>query len=327
MKQAGKQKEFILGVSANLDPAGSVHMQTFVRAVNMAWEHLASDLANPVKLVWQNDHATYEGGKKAAGLLKEAGADLVVGHYASSAAKGALPVYEAAGIPVLLPAASADALTRDFKNAFRVCRNDSSLAHFIFQFISGLGRYRKISILHDHSIHGSSLSAILVERFSFAYQIVEFDARPDAVIYVGSFKNSIAFLESFRMHNKDCPVYFTDDVVSSDIIRETKHRDNIYIFGHAPGWEYPTAEQINKEYKRVYADFPAVYFLETYAAIQIALYCFKNPLFENAKTSILANTEWNTVLGEMSFVEGETNNTRFSLWTVHGAMLLPLHKN
>jgi hypothetical protein len=114
------RKRFKIGVSANLIPGISVHTDTFIRAITMGVASVDSFRQNKFELVWANDHSSFSGGDRAALKLVESRVELVVGHYASSAAKGALPHYAKANVPVLLPAATADCLTGSFENAFRL---------------------------------------------------------------------------------------------------------------------------------------------------------------------------------------------------------------
>ena len=307
---------FHIGVSARLN--GSVHSPTFKRAIEMAMnDHPAY---NP-ELIWANDQASLEGGFNAATQLRTSEVALVIGHYASAAARGALPVYREAGIPLLLPAATADGLTKDFSNAFRLCSSDTKLANYMYRYLFPRYRDGKIAILEDGSVHGHCLSGILRSWFA-GMATPNIEADTTAIIFTGSYANSIQFVEQCRREGCSLPVYLTDDVVHTDIINDLwEAAGEIFIFGYAAASSYPSAKAVTERYHALYGSYPQTYFLQTYAAMQIAFACSVERGFGRAKIDRLTTGTWETVLGETNFVNQECQKEMFSLWkasTAHG---------
>lgn len=310
------QKDIRIGAAAFISPNGSVHCNTFVNAVNLAAKHFRNMHKRTVRLLWENDEASYEGGKKAAGSLVRKNIDACVGHYASAAASGALPVYRQSRIPVFLPAATADNLTVDFDTAFRLCRTDSDLARYTCNMITHICQPANVLVEHDQSLHGRSLSLLIQSLLAVSGQLAHDHESPSAIVFVGSYQNSIRFLHRCREKYPDCTIFFTDDAVHTDIEKDAKEwKNNLYIAGYAPADWYPGADMLTSEYYNTMNVYPSTYFLETYAAMQIALSCCNAPGNKN-KLEMIAATGWNTVLGEVRFANRENNCCRFAIWRI-----------
>lgn len=266
------------------------------------------------ELIWVDDRASPEGGFAAAEQLRNSEAALVVGHYASAAARGALPVYREAGIPLLLPAATADSLTADFGNAFRLCGSDTQLAKYIYRCLAPRHQHGKISILNDGSVHGRGLSGTIRSYFGAAAD-QRIREETEAILFSGSYANSLQFVQQSRNEGCHLPVYLTDDAVHTDIVRDLgEWPGDIFIFGYAPASRYPFAKTVTDRYYALYNSYPQTYFTETYAAMQIALACSVERGFRRAKIDHLAAGTWETVLGETNFINQECRKEMFSLW-------------
>lgn len=313
-----KEKKYRIGIVANLTPNGSVHRQTFIRAVNAAAEDLHFAAQN-ISLVWENDHASEQGGREASRALVKKGVDIVVGHYASGAARGALPQYEKKHIPLLLPAATADALTTGFHSALRICAKDSELALFI---ISELKK-KKIDTLyieHDNSVHGQSLAGDLVSRLSREKKFSLHRNLQDAehVIYVGTFNNSIAFAQKLQhAPGKVKNIFFTDDLAHKNLAEQLSGLTlKIYVFGADANPDNKSAVECIKRYEQQWKAKPDTYYLETYAAMQVAAQLIKKAdIYSLLETAY--QHRWNTVLGSFRFTpEGENKMKHYALWVL-----------
>lgn len=314
---------FSIGVSAYLTPGGSVHREGFVQAVNMAIEKHADDPEMGSRLLWEDDGASFAGGGLAAQHLVKRRASVVIGHYATAAAAGALPVYREAGIPLLLPASTADLLTVDFENAFRLCRRDHDLAEYICNITHYLSGSTHVAVVHDESIHGRCLSGALEKSLAARNRLGNLATRYDAVVFAGTYGSSIDFLHEYQSRRPFCPLYFTDDAVHEDIAVHVRgFEQELYIAGYAPAYWYTGAQQVIDDYRRCTGTYPPTYFLETYAAVQIALAC--RAVVKNRLAEVLSGREWPTVLGNIRFVHGESNCSRFACWQVGQEGLQPL---
>jgi len=284
--------------------------------VNAAAEDLDFASKN-IELIWENDQANEPGGKESSKILVKKKVDCVVGHFASGAARGALPQYEKKNIPLLLPAATADSLATGFHSALRICAKDSDLALFI---ISELKKKKifALYIEHDDSVHGQSLAGDLVSRLSREKKFSIHRNIQDAehVIYVGTYLNSIDF--AIRLQHapgKVKNIFFTDDLAHKDLAEKLSQVAlKIYVFGADPNPDNKNAVACIKKYEKKWKAKPNTYYLETYAALQVA-----DQMIKKAGTDSLLKTahqhKWDTVLGSFRFTpDGENKMKHYALW-------------
>ncbi len=321
-----KKKIYKAGIVADLSPNGSIHQQTFLRAMEMAGKKMDLSAAG-IDLVWENDKATYEGGQASSKILVKKKADIVLGHFASAAAKGALPSYEEKGIPLLLPAATADSLTTDFQSAFRICSRDSFLVKFMVNCLRKKG-VQTVFVDHDGSIHGKALSGNIINSLkrSRSVRLASHEADAADIIFVGSYTNSIAFAQKLKAGGGGQCLYFTDDVVHADLGKAIgKAANKIYVFGYDDYRDRPSAASCIADYHKRWKQYPNTYYLETYAAVQV-LYQAVEKLRETGGSnlgSILCQYRWDTVVGKFRFgIAGESKVNNFALWVLQGKKLV-----
>lgn len=306
-----------IGVVADLSENGSIHQTTFMRAISSAYNCLVKSNI-PIQLIWENDFATFEGGKLSAQKLVDEKVDCIIGHYASSAAFGALSVYEKTEIPVFLPAATADFLTTDFRNSFRLCNNDSSLVKKILTILQE-DELQKVFIENDNSLHGQLVSKLIIEEFKTKKIIVVEDLfNADGVVFVGSYSNSVLYLKELdRKLVNQTRIYFTDDVVHSKLPFDTMNsRHLITVIGYKQLLK--SSEKlvsVGNHYKQEWGQLPGTYYMETYASMEIAFQLLTK--FSTNLTENLFLEKWSTVIGEIVFdSHGESGIDRFSKWLI-----------
>ncbi|WP_218278153.1 ABC transporter substrate-binding protein, partial [Pseudomonas sp. HMWF006] len=100
-------------------PVGIVGPLTGPRAAYGEWLRRAAQ-GSALPLVWADDAADPVAAVDAAHRLLAAGAEVVIGHFNSECARAAGALYRAAGVPLLLPAATAADLCQSV-GAFRLC--------------------------------------------------------------------------------------------------------------------------------------------------------------------------------------------------------------
>ena len=310
-----------IGISADLSPNGSIHQDTFIRAVKMAEENLKLK-EKGFELIWENDFATVDGGRTAATNLSNKKVHAVVGHYASSAAKNALQIY-ANRIPVFLPAATADELTLDFKNAYWICGKDSDLATYIENDFLNKESH-KLYIGHDNSTHGIALSSLIIEKLEVLTNISLSNTIEQAnkIIYVGNYNSSILFIEEHELKSID-EIFFTDDLVRPELPKKLNNIDQkVVVFGYEHASQCKTAARINNQYYKKWTDYPLTYFLETYAALEIVVQLFSNQNDSNWD-HVLKENIWKTCIGDVLFdTHGDANFKRFAKWSIENTQLV-----
>lgn len=88
------------------------------------------------RLVFDDDAADPVAAREAARRLISANVEVVVGHYNSDAAAAAGPLYRAAGIPLLLPAATRDGLAHEI-GALRLCATEADQVSALAATLAG----------------------------------------------------------------------------------------------------------------------------------------------------------------------------------------------
>lgn len=279
-----------LALVACLDEARSVHSITFKRAI-MLWQQYQRQHGAPaLPIVCYDDSADAAMAARVAPRIVAAGALAVVGHFASSAAAAAAPVYAQAGLPLLLPAATARALTRH-ASTYRVCDHDDAYVAALQAWCAGrrlhIGR-----VVHDGSVHGDSIArAVQVVQGTAATARSGWDS---AVLFSGSCRSAINFLAEHDA--QEGPLILTDDAHAGEIVAPAlAHGGDVVVFALAPAPVGSVAGFLSAAHEEQFCAPPGTYFWETIAAIEIAL---------ASAGKGLARQTWQTVLGPLQFDAG-----------------------
>lgn len=307
-------KTITIAAAANLDKAKSVHSATFQSAVLFAVELAQRQHHVNVELFWVNDAATPEGGLKAAQIIVGSEAKAVVGHFASGAAFAAAPIYEAAKLPLLLPAATAHGLTQ-FRGVYRLCDPDSEYCMWVAKWISARP-IRKICISTDGSTHGESvrreLSAALHPDC-----LCESPANADALLFSGMFDASVAFVRERLDVGEQRWILLTDDAQSNRLATGLLSGvSNVLIMGFRTSAPTAAGKQIAEDYAERHGEQPGIYFFETVAAMQVAAAWLCDGV---------QHVPVQTVLGRVMFGDdGESYPRRFACFAVADGRLVEM---
>ncbi|MEZ5841975.1 MAG: hypothetical protein R3D02_16640 [Hyphomicrobiales bacterium] len=279
---------------ACLDPARSVHTPTFIRAVEIARDLVAGPA---FELRFFDDRAEAGVAAKVSGEIAALLPRAVVGHFASAAAAAAIPAYEAAGIPLLLPAATMARLT-EHGNVIRVCDSDDDYADWLTGELAG--RRFIVERLHsDGSAHGESVVAALGRR-----QHGLGGSGTRATVFSGSYRASVDFASGFSGGT----LVLTDDADAASLAGDLAaagvnlSRTAVLVAALRPRPSGLRAAAIAEEYRRRHQSMPGCYFWETIAAIEIAC----DPSFPTGP-------RFETVLGALSPGRRECRPGSFSL--------------
>ena len=324
-----------LGVSANLDDGGSIHRATFERAVRMA----AADAGRSADdFIWESDRANPEGGARASRRLVEAGVGAVVGHYASGAAWAALPAYREAGIAMLLPAATADELVTPDGVAFRFCPPDRELAAAIADDLRGAHAAASLALRSDGSVHGDAVTKLLAAEAARRGIAVLDDtagvagaAGAEALFFAGLFGPSAAFVRERRAAGDRRPILLADDALHAALPGEVgSDAGNVTVYGFATpegtAEAIPEAADLLARYRDIHGEPAGIYFLETYAAMRVAIEAIEGAPSRRAVLDRLAGSTWRTVLGPLDLARREAAPIRYLAWAVEQGRLLPVRE-
>jgi hypothetical protein len=302
-------REFKVGISASLDASRTVHTRAFLNSVALFNQVYDS----PLHLVWADDGANAEMGSRAATTLKRNGVDVVVGHFASDAARAALQVYSGTDIAVLLPAATLPELTQ-FGQAHRVCCTDNDL---IAKMAHGLGEmgYGSVFIHKDESVHGRYVA----DRLGRALPNAVIDiASADALVFCGRYEAAKQFLLARHQEMDSREVWLTDDALCDALLVLAERLSiRIKVVSYRPG-SGEVGERLLSQYRQQYASFPGPYFSSTIASLEI---CVALSRGEDTKRSLLKQN-FSTSFGDVRFVERESGFGEYIVFDLANDSLL-----
>ena len=277
---------------ASLDPNISIHTPAFLQAVEMSQKFA---LPSNVQINLYDDLASAQGAAIVSQKIIEDNPDIVVGHFASSAAQVAAHQYASVGLQLILPAATRSDLTQH-AGVFRVCDNDTDYVLWLCNALD-----QKINAVYsDQSAHGDSVIKIIQQSAAFDKQ-----DEPQTVLISGLYKNIVSFAGQCNAKK----LILTDDAfapsLSADLIKAGLDFSKVRVIVGALDPQ-PTGK-VSDLIRAVTKTEQVTYFWETIAAIQIAA------------AKVAGNTgPYNTVLGLISFdIHGEARPRRFRLYELN----------
>lgn len=279
---------------ACLEPNRSIHTATFLRAVELCEQYVCGGGRAPaVSLERFDDAMRADVAARVALEIVARRPRAVVGHFASAAADAAAPCYARAGIPLLLPAATASDLTRH-GTTWRVCDPDDAYCAWLLDYCAREDLQPAV-LEHDGSLHGRSVVDTVARLGGRCASAV--GGRP-ARLYAGTYANSVAYATGLDPADR-MPLVLTDDAYTPALLREPAIGGReVHVIGFMPRPEGEVAGLLRSEWRRRFGGEPGVYFWETVAAIQIAVQAAR--LAADAPAG-LASRAWPTVLGEVRF--------------------------
>jgi branched-chain amino acid transport system substrate-binding protein len=281
-----------------------------------------------VRILFESDQGTFGGGRDSASRLVDQGADIVVGHFASAAAAGAVDIYERMRIPVLLPAATANDLVSGRSVAFRLCGRDRRMAESIAADLARWHARAPVAIDGDESLHGTSLSAAARECLTIrGARFAPCAASAEVAVFSGMFGSSVRFARELFAGGFSGSLYLTDDAAHPQLAAEVgpESARKLFVYGFEAADAYPSARTVCAEYRARWKASAPTYFLETYAAMEIAL-ALAVPDSRSRPTRVLAEKTWPTALGEIRFVEGEADAARYAVYGIEDTDLVPVRR-
>ncbi|NIF16445.1 ABC transporter substrate-binding protein [Pantoea sp. Cy-639] len=119
---------------SSLRPVGIVGPLSGARAAYGQWLRRAAE-GTTLPLLWADDGADPAMAQAAARYLLDAGVEVVVGHFNSECARVAGRLYQAAGVPLLLPAATAPDLCHAV-GAWRLCASETRQVAVMLEYLA-----------------------------------------------------------------------------------------------------------------------------------------------------------------------------------------------
>ncbi len=116
----------------------------------------------------QDDGGTAEGGAAVANkFVADPQIVAIEGHIFSGATKAAIPIYEAANIPMMSPSATNPALTTTGSKVFnRDVFTDAAQGKYAAQYLFNVLKVTKLAIMHDGQAYGQGLAQVVNDQFT-----------------------------------------------------------------------------------------------------------------------------------------------------------------
>lgn len=311
-----------VGVSAVFDPAVTPHARTFLRAMAVGRNLLPG--LNAVRWHWLDDGADPRRGAEVAQQMIDWGADLVIGHFSSDAALSAAPLYREAGIALLTPAATVDALTQ-YDNVLRGCSADRHLAADLLAWVQTHG-WQRLHIAADDSAHGQALAAAIARQAGgHALQQVATQEQAEVEIFAGRLKPSREHWQARRAAGSHKPLLLTDDAASTHLGNACAQDRDTYVIGFDDSAD-AASDDYPHQHQQLFGSAPQTYYRESLRLLHVlAALAGREWPNRRALLEALHRERFATALGSVAFEYGECIGARNRVWRVGPGGLEPLH--
>ena len=180
----------------------------------------------------EDDGGTAEGGAAVANkFVADPQIVAVEGHIFSGATKAAIPIYEAAGIPMMSPSATNPALTTTGSKVFnRDVFTDAAQGKFAAAYLYNKLSVKNLAIMHDGQAYGQGLAQVVKDQFTaLGGTVVAFEAitpgqsdysapladiaskKPDALFYGGYTAEAVVIVNQMKQSGLTNTIFFGDD--------------------------------------------------------------------------------------------------------------------
>ncbi len=291
---APEAKPTAITVGANLPMSGPTADwgRAAFRGAELAAEHLAGRGVNIRLLPPEDNHGdANEAGEAVRRLVSLRGAKAIVGPITSTNARSAAKVADEMKIPMVSPAATDAALTRDSKYAFRACYVDDFQGKILAAFARADLKSTRAAILADPSdAYSSGLARAFKESFTaaggqssdIAISVNEREFGPqiqniiragnvDLVFMPANYPAVAAFLRQARRSKMAQAFLTADGAHSPELFRLARDSaEGIYLTSHfAPDSDSPVVRRFIEEFQRKYREPPNVAAALSYDAMMM----------------------------------------------------------
>ncbi|RON03896.1 ABC transporter substrate-binding protein [Pseudomonas brassicacearum] len=301
-----------VAVSALFDPADTPHARTFMRALALA----RNTLPGLARVQWRflDDGAHPVRAAEVARELIAWQANIVIGHFSSDAAMAAAPLYQAAGILLLTPAATLDSLTVEHPNVLRGCPSDRQLAVDLVRWLDARGWHR-LYLDADPSAHGQALRSVITQTARQAgLQPVEDPEQAQVEVFSGRLRSSREYWRKRRDSGIQRPIMLTDDAASVHLGCADEDDRNTYVIGFDAATELTTGCAVLLEHKAWFGTGPQTYGLESLKLLYVLDALIAVPEHPGGWIKRLTPFTFQSPWGEVRFKDGECLGAHHRIW-------------
>jgi branched-chain amino acid transport system substrate-binding protein len=228
--EAGKTIK--IGMGAPMTGDNAAFGQDISQAANIAVSDAGQFQGFAFELVAEDDGGAPEGGAAVANkLVADPQVVAVAGHIFSGATKAAMPIYEAAGIPMMSPSATNPTLTTTGSKVFNRCVfTDAAQGKFAAEYLFNKLKFTKLAIVHDGQAYGQGLAEVVQKVFTdsggtvVAFQAItpgesDYSAvladlaskKPEAIFFGGYTSEAVVIVNQMKQAGLTGVTFFGDD--------------------------------------------------------------------------------------------------------------------
>ena len=221
-----------LGMGAPMTGDNAAFGQDISQAAKIAVTDAGKFQGFAFELNAQDDGGTAEGGAAVANkLVADPTIVAIEGHIFSGATKAAIPIYEAAHLPMMSPSATNPALTTTGSKVFnRDVFTDAAQGKFAAAYLYNKLGVKNLAILHDGQAYGQGLAQVVNDQFTgLGGKVVAFNAitpgksdysapladvaskKPDAIFYGGYTAEGVVIVNQMKQAGLTGVTFFGDD--------------------------------------------------------------------------------------------------------------------
>ncbi|MFH1524209.1 MAG: branched-chain amino acid ABC transporter substrate-binding protein [Chloroflexota bacterium] len=184
------------------------------------------------ELVAEDDGGAPEGGAAVANkLVSDPTVVAIAGHIFSGATAAAMPIYEAAGIPMMSPSATNPPLTSTGSTVFNRCVfTDAAQGKFAATYLYDKLGIKKLAVVHDGQSYGQGLAEVVQTEFTaLGGEVVAFQAitpgesdysavladiaskSPEALFFGGYTAEGVVIVNQMKQSGLEGVIFFGDD--------------------------------------------------------------------------------------------------------------------
>ena len=196
------------------------------------------------ELVAEDDGGTPEGGAAVANkFVADPQVVAIEGHIFSGATAAAIPIYEAANIPMMSPSATNPTLTTTGSKVFnRNVFTDGKQGKFDAEYLYNTLKITDLAVMHDGSAYGQGIAQVVNDSFkALGGNVVAFQAitpgesdysavladvaskKPGAIYYGGYTAEAVILVNEMKAAGLGSAIFFSDDgIYGQDFLDRTK---------------------------------------------------------------------------------------------------------
>jgi branched-chain amino acid transport system substrate-binding protein len=221
-----------IGMGAPMTGDNAAFGQDISQAAKIAVSDAGTFVGYAFELLAEDDGGTPEGGAAVANkFVADPTVVAIAGHIFSGATLAAMPIYEAASIPMMSPSATNPPLTAQGSKVFNRCVfTDAAQGKFAATYLFKNLKITKLAIVHDGQAYGQGLAQVVSDEFTaLGGEVVAFEAvtpgesdysavladlaskSPQALYFGGYTAEGVVIVNQMKQSGLDGVIFFGDD--------------------------------------------------------------------------------------------------------------------